>query len=198
MQPSSSAPAGSGDAGAQDDRSAGAQARGGVLCRCVGGLETHVERPAGGVDVGFSRRHRGDSGGPRIHGRATRGHRRRATPGVGRTGGVHPQRARRPRPCPSADHRTRAAALALFAERRLAALPADHPLAQRTSVSTADSQWSTRSLRANAKRTQTEKRPQFPIRVNPPRCSAWTVSGTPAPACTRSVSTTASLGVPKT
>ena len=31
--------------------------------------------------------------------------------------------------------------------------------------------------------------PQPPIRVNPPRCSAWTVRGTPAPACTRSVST---------
>jgi DNA-binding transcriptional LysR family regulator len=88
--------------------------------------------------------------------------------------------------------------VALFAELRLAALPADHPLAQRTSVSIADSQWSTRSDRANAKRTQKEKRPQSPIRVNPPRCSAWTVSGTPAPACTRSVSTTASLGVPKT
>jgi RNA polymerase sigma factor (sigma-70 family) len=40
--------------------------------------------------------------------------------------------------------------------------------------------------------------PQLPIRVNPPRCLGWTLSGTPAPACTRSVSTTASLGVPKT
>jgi hypothetical protein len=39
---------------------------------------------------------------------------------------------------------------------------------------------------------------QVPIRVNPPRCSAWTLSRTPAPACIRSVSTTAALGVPKT
>src|SRR4051812_7766638 len=44
----------------------------------------------------------------------------------------------------------------------------------------------------------TRPMPQLPIRVNPPRCSAWTVSGTPAPACACSVSTTASLGVPKT
>jgi hypothetical protein len=44
----------------------------------------------------------------------------------------------------------------------------------------------------------TRPMPQLPIRVNPPRCSAWTLSGTPAPACARSVSTTASLGVPKT
>jgi hypothetical protein len=112
-------------------RGAGAWRRALPLCRRP---RDPCRAPGGRRRCRLSRRHRGDSGGPRIHGRATRGRRRGAAPGVGRTGGVHPQRTRRRRQCPSADHRTRAALVALSPssdsppERRLAALPADHPL----------------------------------------------------------------------